>query len=175
MTKKAEFNADEWSTLVEAPLLAGMRVMAAERGGTLRESMAMGQTYAHARQQHGDSELLDELVASPPAMDPERLRAAGDIGAASTQRLHEAVGIVEQKATAEELDAYKRFVLSLAETVANAHKEGGVLGIGGKPVSDDEQAVLDDLSTTLSAGAAPGGGGGAPSSSGAGPGPAAAA
>jgi hypothetical protein len=33
--------------------------------------------------------------------------------------------------------------------VAHAHKEGGVLGIGGKEVSPDEQAVLDQLASTL--------------------------
>ena len=36
MTKKADFNADEWSTIAEGPLLAGMRVVTASRGGTIR-------------------------------------------------------------------------------------------------------------------------------------------
>jgi hypothetical protein len=33
--------------------------------------------------------------------------------------------------------------------VAHAHKEGGVLGIGGKEVSAEEQAALDELSAKL--------------------------
>ena len=74
MTKKADFNADEWAKVVEGPLLAGMQVITADRGGTIRESMAMGQVYAKARRQQGGSELLDELVATPPAMDPARTR-----------------------------------------------------------------------------------------------------
>lgn len=154
MTKKAEFNAEEWSTVVEAPLLAGMRVIAAGRGGTLRESLAMGQTYAKARQEHGKSELLDELVSSPPAMDPERLRSAGDIGAASAERLGAAVALLEQKASPEELEAYKAFVLTLGETAAKAHREGGFMGVGGKEVSDEEQAALDGIAAALSARAA---------------------
>ena len=40
MTRKAEFNADEWSTVVDGPLYAGMRVISADRGGTLRETLA---------------------------------------------------------------------------------------------------------------------------------------
>lgn len=154
MTKKADFNAEEWSTVVEAPLLAGMRVIAAGRGGTLRESLAMGQTYAKARQEHGKSELLDELVSSPPAMDPERLRSAGDIGAASIERLGAAVALLEQKASPEELEAYKAFVLTLGETAAKAHREGGFMGVGGKEVSDEEQAALDEIAAALSARAA---------------------
>jgi len=149
MTKKAEFNAEEWSTIAEAPLLAGMRVIAASRGGTIRESMAMGQTYAQARRQHGESELLDELVAAPPSVDPERVRAAGDIGRATSERLRDALQLLEGKATPEEIDAYKRFVLAVAEAAANAHKEGGFLGVGGKRVSDEERAALDELAATL--------------------------
>jgi hypothetical protein len=149
MTKKADFNADEWSTVVEGPLLAGLRVVAAERGGTIRESLAIGRVYAAARQRHGESELLDELVASPPAMDQERARAAGDVTAAAEQSLRSALEILEQKATPEDVEAYKRFVLDVAQAAAEAHKEGGFVGIGGKQVNEAEQAALDSIATTL--------------------------
>ena len=149
MTKKGDFNADEWSALVEGPLLAGMRVITAARGGTIRESLALGQTYAKARQQHGESELLDDLVAAPPAMEPDRLRSAGDISAVTTERLREAVQLLEQKASPDEVEAYKRFVLTLAEAAANAHREGGFMGVGGKQVSEGEQAALDEIAATL--------------------------
>jgi len=149
MTTKSDFNAEEWSTMVEGPLLAAMRVITASRGGTIRESMAMGKVYAAARQQQGESELLDQLVASPPALDPNRVRSAGDVETVSTERLRQAIALLEQKATPEEVEAYKRFVLSLAETVAKAHKEGGFLGVGGKDVSQEEQTVLDEIAATL--------------------------
>ena len=70
MTRKADFNAEEWATVAEGPLYAGMRVIAADRGGTLRESVAMGRAYQHAREGHTASELLDELVKVPPSIDP---------------------------------------------------------------------------------------------------------
>ena len=154
MTTKADFNAEEWSTVVEGPVLAGMRVIAAGRGGTFRESMAMGKTYAHARQQHGESELLDEIVAAPPSVDPQQLGSADDIGRVTTERLREAVAILERKASPEEAEAYKRFVVTLAQAAAQAHKEGGVLGIGGEKVSDAERAALDEIAATLEANAA---------------------
>ena len=44
MTTKADFNAEAWASVVEAPLLAGMKLVVAERGGTLRESLAVGKT-----------------------------------------------------------------------------------------------------------------------------------
>jgi hypothetical protein len=150
MTTKADFNAEEWTTLVEGPLLAGMAVVTAERGGTLKESVAVGRAYAEARQHHGESPLLDAIVASPPAMDPSRLReAGGDVRQLATTHLRAAVTLVESKASADEVQAYKRFVVTVAEAVANAHREGGFAGVGGKPVSDREQAALDDIRSTL--------------------------
>ena len=152
MTKKADFNAEEWGTVVEGPLLAGLRVVAADRGGTIRESMAMGQVYTHAREKRGESELLDELVTSPPALDQAKVKESGDIAAASTTRLREALGILRQKATSDEVDAYRNFVMDVAEAAAKAHKEGGFIGIGGKQVSDNEQAALTEIEATLDAG-----------------------
>ena len=149
MTEKADFNAEEWSSVVEGPLLAGLRVVTAHRGGTIRESLAMGQVYKQARERHGESELLDELVSSPPALDQERVRAAGDVAKAVTERLGEAVGILRQKATPAEVDAYRNFVMDVAEAAAKAHKEGGFIGIGGKQVSESEQAALDEIEAAL--------------------------
>ena len=150
MTRKADFNAEEWSTVVGGPLYAGMRVISADRGGTLRESLAMGQVYQQARERHGESELLDELVKSPPSIDPDRVReAGGDIAAVTSQQLRDAVGILEAKATPAEVDAYKRFVMTVAQAVASAHKEGGFLGIGGKQISDAENQALDEISAAL--------------------------
>lgn len=152
MTRKADLNAEEWSTVVNGPLYAGMRVISADRGGTLRESLAMGQAYQHAREHHGESELLDELVKSPPAVDPERVReAGGNVTTITEQQLREAMEILEAKAGPAEVDAYKRFVMTVAQAVASAHKEGGFLGLGGKQVSDAENDALDEISAALGA------------------------
>ena len=130
-------------------MLAGMRVVTAHRGGTIRESLAMGKVYASARERQGQSELADALVSSPPAVDQERVRAVGDVARATTEGLREALGILERKASPEELETYKRFVLDVAEAAAQAHKEGGFIGIGGKQVSESEQAALDEIAAAL--------------------------
>src|SRR4051812_30584689 len=99
MTKKADFNAEEWDKVVEGPLLAGLRVVTADKGGRIRESLAMGKVYAEARRTGGESELLEALVTSQPALDQERARAAGDVGTAMREGLGEALTILAQKAT----------------------------------------------------------------------------
>ena len=150
MTKKADFNAEEWSVVVEGPVFAGMRVVAADRGGTIRESLAMGKAYTEARGQQGQSELLDDLVSSQPSIDRNRAQeSGGDVAALARERLTEAMRILEEKATPEEVDAYKKFVMTVAQAAAAAHKEGGFLGVGGKQVSEAEEKALDEISMML--------------------------
>jgi hypothetical protein len=149
MTEKAAFNAEEWSKLANAPALAALRVIAADRGGTLRESLSLGRAYTEARSD--GSGLLQEIVSTAPQLDPSELKAPGEIPHRTETALRDAIGLLEQKATTEETDAYRKFVLKVAETVARAHKEGGVLGIGGKEISESEQAALDEIAGVLGA------------------------
>ena len=150
MTRKADFNAEEWATVVNGPIYAGMRIISADPGGALRETMAMGRAYQAARQQHGANELLDELVKSPPSIDQDRLREPGaDIPALVSQQLRDAVTTLESKASPADVDAYKKFVMTVAQAAAGAHKEGGFLGFGGKPISDAENQALDEVSRAL--------------------------
>lgn len=155
MTRRADFNAEEWSTVVDGPLYAGLRVIAASHGGKLRESLAMGRVYQEARAHHGESELLDDLIKSPPAIDADEARhAESNIAEIAAQQLRDAIGIIEGKATPAETDSYKKFVMAVAQAVAGAHKEGGFLGIGGKQITDAENQALDEISAAL--GPAPG-------------------
>ncbi len=143
MTGKAEFSAEEWATVAHGPSLAGLIVITAQRGGVFRETLALTQAYLDARKQHGQSELLDEIVAARPALDHSRYHSSEELKDAGLKTLRAAAGLLAQKATPEECEAYKRFVLDLAERVANAHREHGT------SVSEAEQAALDQIAAAL--------------------------
>jgi hypothetical protein len=149
MTTKADFNAEEWSLVLEGPPTAGMMVITAHKGGTLRESISLGRVYAEARRTEGEDELLDEIVRDQPEFDQQRFHSVEELRSRGLERLRAAVSLLEQKATPEEVEDYKRFTLSLAETAARSHKEGGFLGIGGTEISENENAVLDEIAQTL--------------------------
>lgn len=150
MTSKREFTADEWAVVAEAPLHAAAYVVAADQGGTVRENLAIRRVYSAAREMHGESALLDDLCASPPPLDIEQLLGRGDEAIdPSHARLRVALTIVSGKATAEDTNAYKGFVLAVVQTVAEANREGGFAGIGGDEVSAREQAALDELAALL--------------------------
>jgi hypothetical protein len=149
MTTKAQFNAEEWAVVTTAPVIAAMRVIAADRGGTVRESVAISRAYAAAREQN-PSPLLAEILASPPAMERNSApRTPEDLRLAAPAKLRQAIKILERVATDEEVVEYKRFVYSLAETVARAHREGGFLGIGGKEISEKEQEALNEIAAVF--------------------------
>jgi hypothetical protein len=141
MTKKAAFNAEDWSVVTNAPLLTAMLVIAADRGGAVRESIAISRVYADAREQ-GGGELLEAVLSTPPAIAP---RTPEDLRREAPATLRQAVGILERHGTEDEVVAYKRFVFSLADTVARAHREGGFLGLGGTEISEHEQEALDEI------------------------------
>lgn len=143
MTGSADFTAEEWDTVLEGPTSAGMIVTTAERGGTFREAFAMAKAFAEARKEHGDSELLDEIVSTKPEVDRTKARSPEELKANGLQRIREAVALVEQKATPEELADYRRFTLSLANRVAGAKEEGD------QPVSDSEAAAIAEISEAL--------------------------
>jgi hypothetical protein len=138
MTTKADFTPLEWELVLEGPPSAGMIVITAQRGGTLRETVSMAKAYVEARQHHGQSELLDEIVAAKPKLDHTRYGSLEELKEHSLGHLRDAVALLEGKVTPQELDEYKRFIVNLADTVAHAHRESGH---GEEPVSDTERAA----------------------------------
>jgi hypothetical protein len=149
MAKKADFNAEEWETVVAGPVSAALLVAAAERGGTFRESLGLAKAYAEARQKGRQNALLDEIVASPPAVSGARYSSADELREASLQRVRDAVQVLSAKAEPADVEAYREFALDIAQRVAEAHKEGGVLGIGGKRVSDAERTAIEAVKDAL--------------------------
>jgi hypothetical protein len=143
MTTKAAFSPEEWTSVLQGPPSAGMIVVTAASGGMFRETMAMSKAYVDARAVHGQSELLDEIVAAKPKMEHHRYGSADELRDAGLQHLRTAVALLESKATPGEVDDYRRFVLTLADKVASAHREEG------QQVSPAEAAAIDQIAAAL--------------------------
>jgi len=148
MTGKADFTEEEWRQILEAPPSAGMIVVTAQSGGSIRESFSMAKAYTEARKHHGESELLDEVVSTKPEVDRTRVGSREELREHNLQNLREAIGVLEAKAEPEEVEEYKRFIVGLAERVAEAHREG-FLGLSGERVSDSERAAVEEIAATL--------------------------
>ena len=141
MTTKADFTEEEWDTILEGPPAAGLLVSLAERGGTFREAFSIAKAYSEARQQHGASELLDEIVSAKPEVDRSRHASPEEMRSHSLEKIRKAVGTVEQKADSQEAADYRAFIVSLAERVAAAK--------GDEPASAPEQQAIEEIRTAL--------------------------
>ena len=104
MTARGDFTPEDWQVVLEGPPSAGMIAVTAQRGGTFRESIAMAKAYVEARKQHGESELLDEIVSVKPEIDHTRYHSAEELKENGLKHLRDAVELVERKATGEELE-----------------------------------------------------------------------
>jgi hypothetical protein len=145
MTTKADFSPEEWKLVLEGPPTAGMIVITAAHGGTFRETFAMSKAYAEAHSEHGDSELLDEIVAAKPQVDHTRYHSPEELRENGLGHLRDAMALLEGKATTQERDDYRRFVLTVADKVATAHKEGG------QSVSPAEADAIQQITAALGA------------------------
>jgi hypothetical protein len=131
MATKTDFTPDEWEALQKGVTGAGLLMAVSDRSffDTFKEAGALTRHLGEARQS-GSSELIRELAetrgtgfgltSSPAEIESETLQA-----------LRKAVQTLEAKAP-DEVDAYRSFVLEVAESVGNAAgggetAEGGVL------------------------------------------------
>jgi hypothetical protein len=108
-----------------------------------RETIAIAKAYVEARQQHGESELLDAIVAAKPERDHTHYHSREELKEHGLQHLRDAVALLQRKATPVEVDEYRRFIITLAHKVAAAHREHG------EAVSESEQAAINEVTAAL--------------------------
>jgi predicted outer membrane protein len=82
-------------------------------------------------------------VAAKPELDHTRYHSLDELRQHALQHLRDAVSLLEQKATPREVDDYRQFIITLANKVANAHREHG------QQVSDAERKAIEDISSNL--------------------------
>jgi hypothetical protein len=162
MATKASITADEWKQLLESPMLASMAVTAAEPSGLwgmLKESFAAGGALARAKADAGTNELIKAVVADfesaegrAAARDGLQARFKGSRPAEAKEKaidgLRQVAALVDAKAPGDAA-AFKSWLQSIGQHVAEAAKEGGFLGFGGVQVSDAEKATLADIRDAL--------------------------
>ena len=142
----------DWAKVSLGPLAATMLVTGSDLSGpidSMKEVKAANQAMVDAATAAGSSSVLAAALGGgidigtvkqlrELAPDKDKLLALVKAGATA----------VAQRSPGEAA-AYKATVLKVAQATAEAAKDGGFLGIGGKLISDDEQAALDSLKAAL--------------------------
>lgn len=162
MASRASFTEGEWVQLLEGPMLAGMAVSAAEPSGLfgmIKESFATGSALAKAGAGTGANELVKAVAAGfataegrTAARDGLKARlgqgSPAELKAKALEGLRAVSALLAAKAP-EDATAFKAWLGGIADDVAQAAKEGSVLGFGGTRVSAAEEATLQEIEAAL--------------------------
>jgi broad specificity phosphatase PhoE len=162
MTSKSDFSDEEWTRLKRAPFVAGMAISLADPGGPIeavKETAATLKTVLHAADEGGRGELVgaiarevrDEARQRKNPLAGFRPSKGATSGVEILDELREVNQLVSEKATPEDAEALREWLLAAAQEAAIAAKEGGFLGFRAERVSEGEQRMLDSLGEVLAA------------------------
>jgi len=128
MAGKADFSEQEWEALQKGVTGAGLLVAVSDRGffDTFKEAGALAKHLAGARRD-STSEIVRELAETRGT--GFGLGSPGKVEGETLDALRSSVSTLEAKAP-DEVEAYKSFVLEVAQSVASA-AEGGDVGESG--------------------------------------------
>jgi hypothetical protein len=118
---------------------------------------AVGKTLADVKLHGASSDLVKAVTADLETAEARQQSAPAElqgktpdqVRTAALEACRQAAALVEKKARPDEAQAFKQWLVSLGQKVAEAAKEGGFLGLGGTRVSAQETSVLTDLSSAL--------------------------
>lgn len=158
MGVKETFTAEEWRTLLRAPMLVSYAVAGAapsDEQGYIQEMSAVADAIYEGGQKASPDSLVSAVVAEIVANAEDNERGAtekisvGDVRGRALANSREVADLLQAKASAEDADTYKRWLLAVAQNVAAAAKEGGFLGFGGAQVSKSESATINEIAAAL--------------------------
>ena len=157
MTTKADFTDTEWEVLLRAPMVAGMAITLADPGGPIE---VVKETSAVLKFVTGEGEEREDLVGEVAreirSLAQQRTNPVGDFkprgplaGKEVIDEISRAGEIVGAKATPEEAEAFRAWILECAQRAADAAKEGGFMGFHAERVSQGEKEMLAQLRSAL--------------------------
>jgi hypothetical protein len=158
MTTKADFSEEEWATLVRSPMVAGAAITLADPGGpieVLKETSAVLKFVTSTSSEQRD-DLVGELARELRGLAEQRQNPLGDFkprgalaGKEIVDEISRADQIVSAKASPEEADAFRAWIMECAQRAADAAKEGGFMGFRAERVSQGEKDMLAQLRSAL--------------------------
>ena len=157
MTTKADFTDSEWEVLRRAPMVAGMAITLADPGGPIEVGKETAAVLRLVIQESvGRDDLVGEVAREVMELAGQRKSPLADFSAPGVDGRQGDSGRAgarernrDRKATPEEAEAYRAWLLECAQRAANAAKEGGFMGFNAVRVSEGEERMLAELGSAL--------------------------
>lgn len=155
MSVKDQYSAEEWDAIGQSPFFVSAAIGMSDPSGPfgmMKEGMALAREVKEAMDgQHG--ELAKAVAAEIRDHRPSRKELIGDAKNADEAEEYAMAKLASIAALADKAGADGSQLLawlnSAAQSIAEAGKEGGFLGIGGESVSSGEQAALGKIRVAL--------------------------
>lgn len=169
---KEDFTDDEWFLLSSTPAMIGAAMSSAAPSGvigTVKEMTAGMRGTVQGLNDYPDSELITALLEkaanwdeAKDKMQDYREKAKARLDGAAIKSREElqthvladcatAAKLVDEKCSASDAKVYKEWSVKIANKVAEAAKEGGILGFGGERVSAEESELITKIEQALGA------------------------
>ena len=148
---KAKYSPVQWDSVRYAPVAAAHVVIMADKSGpvgAIKEMRAATVAIDDARKGAPPTSLVSVAFASDFSADELTKFVKGRTPADALATVREAIEVVEHNSPTD-APQYRRLLADVATGVANASKEGGILGFGGTLVSAAEQAALDQIRAAI--------------------------
>ena len=158
MTTRADYTVEEWTLLLQAPANAATYLITADMSviGALKELKAMGKAVEQREVAPAAQELVNALVAdleeiskNKESVEAPEIQEGEEARAAIRQGLQKSADLLDTKCSAEEAAGFRQWLLTVAQAVAEADKEGSHFGIGGVRVTEKEEAALAEIRSTF--------------------------
>ncbi|GEM50074.1 hypothetical protein [Deinococcus cellulosilyticus] len=146
------FSALEWEELCQVPVLAGIVVMDAHPSGWLGTLEELKRLKASIEPSEQDHPLVAEVKKSIVAQDligPERETPFEQIRDRTLSMLRGLSEALKEKVDDDARSAYITFVKTVMLQVAEAFREGGLLSTQRDNISEQERAIIDELSAVI--------------------------
>jgi hypothetical protein len=156
----ADFTEEERARLERAPIVAGMAISLADPGGPIeafKETSASMRSILDTALAESQNELVESVAKAAAEKARQRQNPLGDFKPRGAQAGDEILSelsavndLLEQKASPEDAEAFREWLLATARRVAEAAKEGGFMGFRAERVSEGEERMLERLREVLS-------------------------
>ncbi|RUM93588.1 MAG: hypothetical protein DSZ28_07700 [Thiothrix sp.] len=161
MTDKSDYSTEEWQLLIDMPMIVGAAIMVAGKSGlgTVKEAFAIARGNITAARAYPDNTLI-QAILSARIQDKEKSSIESfshpmlklqpnEFKNVVVEKSHEVNALLGDKSNSAEADEYKAWLKTIADKVAHAASEGGILGFGGEQFSESEKMAISEINSAL--------------------------
>jgi hypothetical protein len=161
MATRDDFTSKEWEVLAKTPDAVCLAMIAAQEGGAVAERNAFFEAWkVSSDQPFSDNQLVLTLIRGRDALggdiafEAQRDEGYSSMDAGPTRETalaycRSAGDLLRGKGATDDFDAYRQWLLFIAEHIAQSSKTGGFLGIGGQAIAPAEQDLMNDVVAAL--------------------------